>query len=272
MNPKFLNLIKRISKDIFLEIALAEKLKISRGEETITDNILLELAKSPFYDITTNQIRKKEESKIGADWEWLVGNKELGYLRVAIQAKKLNPKKGTYNSLKYRVNSTPKNTYQHEILEKYSRSNGALPMYSFYNFTEIIKEKTHWHCKKPKFKKELLGWSITPLNVVKKCIKTRGQRTFEAIHSNSETIPMVCFFKEIGDYLSSNKKNNGKMKVNYFNNFDLNHPITIMENLPEIFLNNERSPCIIDENELPSDYINKDIGLIPKTISIFEIK
>jgi hypothetical protein len=72
---------------------------VSQGEETITDINLLEIAMSAVREIRVWKCSKKQEAIAGIDWEWLVGSDKIGWLRYAMQAKKLNPKSKRYDNL-----------------------------------------------------------------------------------------------------------------------------------------------------------------------------
>ena len=47
----------------------------------------------------THQLTRDEEHACGADWEWFIGNARRGWYRFLVQAKKLDPVKGTYPEL-----------------------------------------------------------------------------------------------------------------------------------------------------------------------------
>ena len=83
-------LFEKISKDIWYKIKYATKAQIRQGEESITDNILLEILKSENKQIKVIQTSKIKEQEKGTDWEWWIGCKNLGWLRYAIQAKKID--------------------------------------------------------------------------------------------------------------------------------------------------------------------------------------
>ncbi len=71
------------------------------------------------------------ESVKGTDWEWWIGNRTHGYLRYAVQAKKLDAKTNRYSSLNHKVGVGSKTLFQHDILEKYAHVNQAIPLYAF---------------------------------------------------------------------------------------------------------------------------------------------
>lgn len=181
----------KISDDIWNRLHLSKKLGISQGEETLTDNLLLYLASQNLSDIRIIQTPKNLESCQGTDWEWWIGNRKSGYLRYAIQAKKLDLKSGRYSSLNHKVGTGSVAASQHVVLEKYSQANKAIPLYAFYNYLEPNDYPKKWNCPLPLEHKKL-GCTVTPLKNVKKAISTRGCRTFEKLHEFKETIPLRC--------------------------------------------------------------------------------
>ena len=180
-----------LARKIYLEINLSKKYNISYGEESITDIVLLQLAKLNNFNLRIIQTRKNLECNQGTDWEWFIGSQKYGWTRFALQAKKCNPKDLNYKSLKHKVGQSPNQELQIDKLKKYSSSNKAIPLYTFYNYNPNCKKAEHWHCRKP-FDKELLGWTITPLKNVEIAIKNRGWRNYHKIHSFKENLHMKC--------------------------------------------------------------------------------
>ncbi|WP_247236133.1 DUF6615 family protein [Telluribacter sp. SYSU D00476] len=164
------------------------------GEETITDLILLELARQNYFNIRILQTPKPFEAIKGTDWEWFVGSNNFGWIRYAIHAKKLDLSTGRYKILSHKVGKPPKDEYQIKVLRDFAHANGAVPLNNFYNYFPKATQADHWHCQQD-FDRELLGWTFTPLKNVEKAINTRGSRTFDKIHRFSSTLPIRCLFK-----------------------------------------------------------------------------
>jgi len=196
-----------ICDDVWHRLKDSKRLGISQGEETITDNILLYLAQQNIKDISVIQTPKNTESIKGTDWEWWIGNNRKGWLRYAVQAKKLNQKTDIYSSLNHPVGKPPNQEYQHVILEKYANANGAVPIYAFYNHIDKDDYSKLWNCPLP-IDVPKFGCTITPLTNVKKAISTRGSRTFDKIHEFPETIPVRCLAEcpRINSIYSGSKK------------------------------------------------------------------
>lgn len=174
-------------------IGNGKKYSISQGEETITDNILLYLASRNIPGLVYAKTPKDKEKNKGTDWEWWIGDNKLGYLRYAIQAKKIqiDSPSNRYDTLKHKVG----NAFQHDILDSYARANQAIPLYAFYNYLDQKNHPTQreWHCPHP-FELTKFGCTITPLDNVTKILSStiRGMRTFKNIHSFRNTVPLRC--------------------------------------------------------------------------------
>lgn len=180
-----------VCDDIWNRLQNSKAFGISQGEETLTDNILLYLASQNISSIKIIQTPKNLEPIKGTDWEWWIGNRKAGYLRYAVQAKKLDFKSGRYSSLNHKVGTGSSSVAQHKILEEYARANKAIPLYAFYNHLEPNDYPKKWNCSLP-IDYQKLGCTVTPLKNVKKAISRRGCRTFQKIHEFKETVPVRC--------------------------------------------------------------------------------
>lgn len=180
-----------VGDDVWQRLENSKRFGISQGEETLTDNLLLYLASQNLSTIKIIQTPKDKESVKGTDWEWWIGNRTAGFLRYAVQAKKLDLKTGRYASLNHKVGEGASAEFQHKILEDYAKANKAIPLYAFYNHLDAPDLPKKWNCPLPMdhFK---LGCTVTPLINVKKAISKRGWRTFDKIHSFPETVPLRC--------------------------------------------------------------------------------
>ena len=162
--------------------------QISYGEDAITSVNLLSLKNESLGNLALQDTRPKESTK-GCDFEFWIGSDKKGWLRYAIQAKKITVSSNRYSSLAHKVNDVP----QIDILEKYSLANRAIPLYCLFNYSKkVLSIKSG--C--PKYKNsEELGCSVTPLKTVRKALKTRGARTFQWFHSREETLPWSCLVR-----------------------------------------------------------------------------
>jgi hypothetical protein len=162
--------------------------KISYGEDAITSVNLLSLRNASLGNLALQDTRPKESIK-GCDFEFWIGSAKKGWLRYAIQAKKITVSSNRYSSLAHKVNGVP----QIDILENYSLANRAIPIYCLFNYSkDVLGIKSG--C--PKYiKTRELGCSVTPLKTVRKALKTRGARTFKWFHSRKETLPWSCLVR-----------------------------------------------------------------------------
>ena len=90
-------LLETLAEDTWENLREAKPLCIRFGEETITDTLMLELRRKGFT--VFKQTSLHDEAKYGTDFECWVGSDSTGWVGYAIQAKKLNFRTGTYQTL-----------------------------------------------------------------------------------------------------------------------------------------------------------------------------
>lgn len=253
---------EEITKRIWTDIALSNQYGTIFGEETISDSILLELAKQNYFNIRILQTPKSFEKVQGTDWEWFVGSYRYGWIRYAIQAKKLNLESNRYESLNHKVGQPPNDEYQIKLLRVFSNANKAVPLYNFYNYFPSATQNDHWKCANT-FHRELLGWTFTPLKNVEKAVKTRGSRTFDKIHRFPETLPIRCLF--VCPYFQSLYEDKSTMDVT--GDF-LGEPFRKISTLPRQLINAREIGIL---GEFPEEIYNPQIEIYPKRIAIIEI-
>jgi hypothetical protein len=187
-------LLEQLSADTWDRIRYSEELNISFGEESITDLNLLEIKKSRTNSIHVIKFTKQQEALVGIDWEWWIGSRQKGWLRYAVQAKKINSKSRRYDSIGHKIDGL----LQLNILEEfaYKVSGSAIPIYCFYNYINnpSPKPNLHWHCNS-QYDERQLGCTVTPSFIVRIAIETRGYRNFDFIHLQPYTIPWRCLLK-----------------------------------------------------------------------------
>lgn len=105
----------------------AASLGASIGEETLTDLLSIKVKRDGYRVM---QFSKARESRTGVDiaLEVWLGNDRMQWVRLAIQAKKLDVVSQRYHSLDYR-NKTGR---QLNMLEQYAHR--AIPLYLLYNY------------------------------------------------------------------------------------------------------------------------------------------
>src|SRR5580658_4201698 len=68
-------------------LVLAHKLDCPTGEETLTDNNLIEFMRHRFPRLVIYKARGNDEPRKGFDWEWYIGSDGTGWRRYAVQAR-----------------------------------------------------------------------------------------------------------------------------------------------------------------------------------------
>ncbi len=158
-----------MSHKIWNDLQLARSLGISRGEETVTDNFLLDVQAAHPAEVATFQFTKPEESITGADWEWWLTNGRL-WAGLLIQAKILKAKANLYSSIKHKVRGRP----QIDIILDQANSKGIPALYFFYNHTLLDITKLSWNCHSTGPQLEQLGCTVAYAQAVKPLIKKGG--------------------------------------------------------------------------------------------------
>ena len=204
-------LLENLSEQTWQRLYYSEQTRITQGEETITDIFLLEFAING-YNSFRNVFKstKQYESKSGIDWQWEIGSSKYGWIKYAVQAKKLYFD-GTYNGLDKKVEiknqvtkKVIKKILQIKLLDNYANAVEAVPLYCFYNYKNLDCYNKYWHCKSP-LDIEQLGCTFTPLKNIKNAVGHR-QKKFEDIHRYSDTLPLRCILSH-PDILAIYKKN-----------------------------------------------------------------
>lgn len=251
--------LNTVCDDVWNRIGNGKKYGISQGEETLTDNILLYLASQNLSDIKIIQTPKNVESVKGTDWEWWIGNRNQGYLRYAVQAKKLDAKSNRYTSLKHKVGVGGSALFQHDILEKYAKANQAIPLYAFYNHLDSGNYPKKWNCPLP-FDLTKLGCTVTPLKNIKKVLRTRGGRTFENIHQFPETVSLRCL--AVCPNIAFASEQDGNINIQ---RFELE--AKVYKDPWEWF---SKMGHLNTFEQMPSEYYDHELGFYPKRILLID--
>ncbi len=183
--PAPVDILKNMAFSTWNRLRAAKELGIAPTEETITDVNLLDIKSQGSSEIALWKCPRKEETRIGIDWEWFIGNEKDGWYRYAVQAKKLS--EGKYKTLNYSVRrrgSPP--LKQYDILEKYAATNHAIPIYLFYNYVDTPLQMKIWL----QAKTSELGCVLTTLQSVKAILETVKRPTFTHIYDDFLTIPL----------------------------------------------------------------------------------
>jgi hypothetical protein len=110
-------------------ISEATQLGLLYQEETITENLLLAIARH-CQNVKIKSFKRHEETKNGSDWEWGI-RLNSKWLRMRIQAKKKRTNGDTFQRLQtYKAKSAPSS--QIDILIQQAKLDTSLPAYCFY--------------------------------------------------------------------------------------------------------------------------------------------
>lgn len=237
----------------------ARAFQISQGEETLTDNLLLNLLRQRLPRLHLIKTPKNKEAMMGTDWEWWIGSRMRGFIRYAIQAKKLDPESHRYQKLRHEV-STPRGIeLQQSILKRYAVANSAVPLYALYNYLDLPDFKPYWNCPHP-LDVEQVGITVTPLANIEHAIAVRGQRSFESIHSQTDTIPLRCL--AICPHLRPTLSPKG---VHQIAKFQFEAIIYSFDDIARLLNLDHREIA-----DFPADLYNPNIGIYPRRIAIIE--
>lgn len=180
-------LLESLARSTWERLTLGHELNCAQSEETLTDLILLELARARLPYLLIYKATKIEEGQRGFDWEWWVGEDGVGWTRYSIQAKKLNPRSGRYSSLRQKV----RGEFQLDVLEDFSNRQHSIPLYIFYNAVSEEDAKRCWNCYQP-FEARQFGCTVAPLDIVRAAHEARAPKSFVAIHKNKRVIAWRC--------------------------------------------------------------------------------
>lgn len=182
------DILEQLSRETWSRLRDAKALNVRFGEETVTDLMMLDLQRTKPKRSRFLQTPKKKESVSGTDFEWWLGTDTFGWLRLAVQAKRINTSNGRYGGITHQVAGTP----QIQLLENYAYANGAVPLYCLYNHTNDARPANHWHCCRDSYDEEQLGCTIASLSTAKRAYATRGGKSFQSLHKYPSTIPLRC--------------------------------------------------------------------------------
>jgi hypothetical protein len=130
---------KNISSQIWRDIRDSEKFGVNIGEESITDNLLLKIARCREVDIAVYKFSKKEEARQGADWQWFFssssGNKHFG---MRVQAKRIDVHSLSYRYIDHEIkDGSGRKHLQVDLLIEDAKRNPKYklyPLYFFFNY------------------------------------------------------------------------------------------------------------------------------------------
>lgn len=114
------------------QIKLSTELKSPFNEETITESIVLKLKEKHPASVGIYAFSKREEHKVGADWEiWFLDNSNKRGIGWLLQAKRVYLPSLRYQALKPNLMNGNSQTSR---LIRHSKTRGLSPMYLLYNW------------------------------------------------------------------------------------------------------------------------------------------
>jgi hypothetical protein len=155
------------------------------GEVTLTETLLIEVAKRHPWDAIAIPFTPSLEAVIGADWEWWLtdGHEWLGIL---VQAKSLNISRQKYLKLNYKPKRAISRQLETHVENATRRS--VFPLLCFYNYTGHPGSIT-WNCQTYGRREDVFGCSVADARVVDTLARGRalGLRALSRV-----SFPLLC--------------------------------------------------------------------------------
>ena len=191
---RIIELFEELARNTWGFLAAGLECSCVPSEETLTDLNLLNMARAGLPFLLVHKASKIAEGRCGFDWEWWIGGDKIGWIRYAVQAKKLNLRTNKYMGLRQKV----KGKLQLEVLKDFAKCQGAIPLYCFYNFINEEQDLSfgpaYWNCYKNR-EQQQLGCTLAPLEAVETTLEERGAPDMLAIHLGSpKAMPWRCLF------------------------------------------------------------------------------
>ncbi len=177
------------AEKIWRDLTSAQLMGLIRDEETITNNVLLEVKKAHPTDVITLQFRKPQEKFTGADWEWWLTDGQ-NWFGLLIQAKRLGATTHKYDGLKHNVGKSA--TPQIDLLLNCARQKGIDPLYFFYNYDSGRLASLHWSCNRIYPNVAQLGCTVAHAAGVKRLLVQGGAGLPKMSTISSPLSCLVC--------------------------------------------------------------------------------
>ena len=193
MSATSMTFTKKIAEDIWWLVKQSWEWDVRLGEETLTDLLALDFVRFKPGNYRLFPSTKPEESERGTDLEIRIYDAGTKAAKLAVQAKKLYPaKKKPYQIGTYRLYAKEKS--QMDILERYSRKEGAIPLYLLYNYVDRCDISRYWHCCQCPPDKKQLGCTLVPSRNIRQAFENPKLKNFDGIHKSRGVLPWHCFF------------------------------------------------------------------------------
>jgi hypothetical protein len=262
-------LFEDLAASTWRRLADAYRLRVPQGETALTDHLLLEMARLEHSGLRALKTPIDEEGVKGTDWEWWIGTPRVGWLRYAVQAKRVTVASGRYEALHHVVGEE----HQIDILRRYATANRVIPLYCFYNFQTNLPTAVHWHCERP-LEPDQLGCSITPLEVVADALTTRGARSFDRIHRSTKTFPWRCLVRcprFIGAFAATAPEVRAAALSDLEKTFG-QQPV-VYSTLPRIVDQGASGDGLLRKNDaFDGDFYDRDVGIYPRRILVADLE
>lgn len=224
------NTFEYLSLKTWYDLCDGERFNLRVGEESITDYMLLDIARKHSSSVVAVKFSRHEESRnTGADWDWLFVSSGLIF-GLRVQAKKLDVEKYRYSGVTKK--SGKSRGFQINKLIRSAAKNKLYPIhpiYCFYNYWGDYPFSGENRCSCILHYPELWGCSIADAKSVRKKMK-QNKLGFKDIAPLS--IPMPCLFCCSAD----KETENGKMPL----------PIRIRNVVKQISGRNHLPECSTD--------------------------
>jgi len=157
---------------------------IQLREDAITAFNLLALATAKDASLIEIEDMSRTEATTGCDFEMWLQRKDRKWLRLAVQAKKVDPKSGNYKQIRHKVGQA----LQIDILEDYASANNALASYCLYNYSSSAIST---RCVGTTDQSQL-GCTIVNSRQVRTALSRRGDSNFTNMHTKFGAVPWRC--------------------------------------------------------------------------------
>lgn len=191
MNTSQRTLTEKIAEDTWWRIKHSWDWKFRFGEETLTELLVSDFVRFMPNNYELYQCTKKEESQRGTDLAILIHDVGTHAAILAVQAKKLYPPNKPHLRGRYWLDG--KAASQLNILETYSRTVDAVPLYLLYNYVDGCDINRYWHCCRCLDEKQL-GCTLVPSRNIRQAFKDYKRKNFDWLHESRRALPWHCFF------------------------------------------------------------------------------
>lgn len=192
--PALVTLLEGLSEDVWQRLRLSRTLGISQGEETLTDILVLDVARFARRGGTRTVVTKCPkhlEPETGIDVYWSIGSPRRGWYSLALQAKRLDCEGRYYTAMYGREGHK-----QLAALEKFGALMGVWSGYLLYNYVDHDEGgvAAQGHCPDAGMRAPLMGCTVTPASNVRGVLDSPRScpKSFAEIHKHEETIPLRC--------------------------------------------------------------------------------